>query len=467
MTTSELDEKRETNPSPSAILLVFLVYVAGTTCEWGFVSWWGLLLVLAAAFLAFWFHARPEWRGPAPEAMLQGIFIACVAANCFLRSGLYENPIEGSNLSYLQRFASQHLTAPGVAIKVLAAAVLLLAVSYFSPSASGLLRHRFAALILIAVALRALTLFSTPPTDVFAAQTEGAKGLLEGQSVYKMIFTSMDKPGEWYCTYPYPPAVLYCNCISWRFFKDVRGLWVVCDLLAAWLMYLLARRSNPGEKGARLCELLPLTFLFLPRSLFVIWESWTEPLVVVSMAGFALAAASGRGRALTGCLLGLWFSSKQYAVVAVPLALKLLWRQTVVWLYAVGLGLALVLPFVIWSFRALMQDIVVFFLRSPGRPEALSLYGLLLQIVGVPPPGGTLIGVIVACLWIGGIAWFTWKMPRNLAGMLFATASAWIFFFLLGKQAFINYFYVVAFALLLAVAASPGAGSAPGGKSEG
>ena len=41
--------------------------------------------------------------------------------------------------------------------------------------------------------------------------------------------------------------------------------------------------------------------------------------------------------------------------------------------------------------------------------------------------------------------------------MLFATAGTWIFFFLLGKQAFPNYFYLVSFTLLLAVAASPGA----------
>ena len=48
-------------------------------------------------------------------------------------------------------------------------------------------------------------------------------------------------------------------------------------------------------------------------------------------------------------------------------------------------------------------------------------------------------------------------MSRNLPGMLFATAGMWIFFFLLGKQAFMNYSYLVAFTLLLAVAASPGA----------
>ena len=57
----------------------------------------------------------------------------------------------------------------------------------------------------------------------------------------------------------------------------------------------------------------------------------------------------------------------------------------------------------------------------------------------------------------GGVAWFAWKMPRSLPGMLFAAAGMWIFFFLLGKQAFMNYFYMISFTLLLAVAASPGA----------
>ena len=232
-------------------------------------------------------------------------------------------------------------------------------------------------------------------------------------------------------------------------------MWVIFDVLAALLMYALARRCNPGEKGARLCQLLPLTFLFLPRSLFVIEQSWTEPLVVVSMAGFALAVESGRWPALTGGLLGLWLSSKQYTVLAIPMVLKLRRWRPATWICAVAVGLALVLPFAIWDFRAMMENVLYFFLKSDARADALSLYGFAVAL-GAPSSAGW-IGAVVACLWIGGVAWFTWKMPRNLAGMLFAAAGMWILFFLLGKQAFMNYFYLVAFTLLLAVAASPGA----------
>jgi hypothetical protein len=174
------------------------------------------------------------------------------------------------------------------------------------------------------------------------------------------------------------------------------------------------------------------------------------------LAGFALAAASGRSPALSGALLGLWLSSKQYVVLAIPMVLKLRRWRAATWVCAIAVGLVLVLPFAIWDFPAMKANIYDFFVKSEGRPDALSLYGLLLVLGVRLPPAVT--GVVVACLWIGGIAWFTRKMPRNLSGMLFATAGMWIFFFLLGKQAFSNYFYLVAFTLLLAVAASPGAG---------
>ncbi len=511
--------KVEEAPSPSAILLVFLLYVAGTTCNWGFLSWWGLPLVLSAAALACWFHVRPRWNGPPAEALLTGIFIACVASNLWLQTGHDQDLLKAEQgWTWAQGLASEMLTTPGIAIKVLTGAALLLAASYLSRSAGWIAGWRFPALILIAIALRILITLSTPApdVDVFVSQTAGGKGLIAEKNVYEMKFPSPYKeeiifevirnnqkvsletefptssaaqlgyelnskarvtaiapssaaeaagvePGDLiskitretgtFTHFGYPPSVVYCNCLSWLLFGDVRGIWIVFDVLAALLMYALARRCNPGEKGARLCQLLPLTFLFLPRSLFVIEQSWTEPLVIVSMAGFALAVQSGRRPALTGGLLGLWLSSKQYVVLAIPMLLKLRRWRPATWICAVAAGLALVLPFAIWDFHAMMENVLYFFLKSDARGDALSLYGFVVAL-GVSP-SARWIGPIVACLWIGGVAWFTWRMPRNLPGMLFAAAGMWMFFFLLGKQAFTNYCYMVAFTLLLAVAATP------------
>jgi len=539
VTPPDPDAKVETAPSASAILLVFLLYVAGTTCNWGLLSWWGVILVLSAVALAFWFHVRPRWNGPSPEAMLIGIFIACVAANCWLPAGQEQSQVTGqSDMTWAQALASERLTGYGIAVKLSAAAALILGMSYFSRSVTRIVRWRFPALILIAVAMRLLMMFSTPsPTiDVFYSQAAAGMGLANGKNVYQMHFlwpnhtlytieivrdgaketisggleefsgaapgaTADDavevnltssgprhlgyrlargqkviavvpfspaatlgikvgdviekivrRPDE-FTNYAYPPEVVYCNCISWLLFGDVRALWAVFDVLAALMMYFVARRFNPGAEGARLCELLPLTFLFLPRSLFVIEQSWTEPLMAVTLGAFALGVASGRGSAVTGALLGLWLSSKQYAVLAIPATLKLRRLRPVAWVWTISVGLALVVPFAIWDCHAMMQDIFVFFVKSGGRGDALSLYGLFLTLgVALPP---ALTGAVVACLWIGGVIWFTRKMPRNLSGMLFAMAGTWIFFFLLGKQAAPNYFHLVDFTLLLAVAASP------------
>jgi hypothetical protein len=529
-------------PTASAMLLVFLFYVAGTTCNAGFLSWWGVPLVLGAAALAFWFHARPRWDGPSPEALLTGIFIACVASSLWLPSGHNQRFLSfDQGWTRVQARASEMLTAPGIGIKLLMCAALALAATYLSRSER---RGRFLALILIAVAARILILISapSPAMDVFISQTTGGKGLLDGKNVYEMKFpspyqatlvfeivrggkklslettlnmrsdmtpeqglqgTSIEpqaaawlgyhlgpdgrvrevapksfagaaglEPGDLissvtrrpgtFTHFGYTPSVVYCNCLSWLLFKDVRALWAILDVLAALLMYLLARRCNPGERGARLCQLLPLTFLFLPRSLFVIEQSWTEPLVVVTMAGLALAIQSGRWPALTGGLLGLWLSSKQYTVLAIPMILKLRRWRAAAWICAVAVVLALVLPFAIWDFQAMMEDVLYFFLKSEARGDALSLYGLAVALGASSSPGW--IGAVIGCLWIGGVAWFTWKMPRNLPGMLFAAGGTWMFFFLLGKQAFMNYSYMVAFTLLLAVAATPHAAgdSTPG-----
>jgi hypothetical protein len=167
------------------------------------------------------------------------------------------------------------------------------------------------------------------------------------------------------------------------------------------------------------------------------------------MAGFALAWAAGVRPAGLGVVMGLWLSSKQYVVLAVPFLFKLMRGRWVVWMAAVLTGIALVLPFAIWDYRSLLHDVLLFFLKSEGRADALSVYGALLRH-GIELPW-----MVVTALWLAGLVLFTWRMRRDLSGMLFGTACMWLYFFLLGKQAFMNYYHLAVFALLLAAAAAP------------
>ena len=446
-------QEPQSSPSPAGMLLVLLLVVAGTMTGWGFFAWERLALMLAATGLCIWLHLRPGWRGPSVEAMLLGLLIAFTAAGGFLQTALHETMVP-CTLPGIAR-TLKRLNGYGMAIKLLQAAALLVAVSYLGWGQGWLrtaLKGRFVILILIAIALRALLLFSSPDPkiDVFTMQTQGAKGLLEGKNVYALEFQPhpLLRQGAEHYGYPYPPAAFLPTFLSWLLFRDVRVAWLICDLLAALLMFRLALRANPGPKSALFRQLVTLTFLFLPRTLFVLEQSWTEPLVVVALAGFALALAGRRGCALTGGLLGLLLASKQYVLVIVPLVLKLRRCKVATWICAAATGLVLALPFALWDPRAMVDRVFIYFLKSPGRVDALSIYGGFLRL------GCELPWWLVVPLWLGGVAWFTWKMPRNLPGWLFSTASVWLYFFMLGKQAFMNYFHLIACTLLLAVAAS-------------
>ena len=246
---------------------------------------------------------------------------------------------------------------------------------------------------------------------------------------------------------PYPPTSVYLPMVFWYLFGDVRTAWVACDLAAALMIYLLARRMRPGQN--RFHELVTAAFLFLPRSLYVLENAWTEPLMAAALGGLALAMATARGPLLTGCLMGVWLTSKQYVVLAVPLLVRLRRASVNAWLWAAVAGIALTLPFIIWDFRALVSRTLLFFFESPGRADSLSVYGAMARS-GVELPAWASVGI-----WLLGVAWLTWKMPRSLAGWLFSMATSWLIFFLVGKQAFMNYYYFISFTLLLAVAASP------------
>jgi len=447
-------DSRECAPHPSWILVVLLLVVAGTVTGWSSFSWERLALLVCATGFCIRLHLRPWRRGPSSEAFLIGLLILFMVMGCCLRTALHETMVPHTLPGVAREL--KRLNGYGIAVKMLQAAALLTALTYLFRNGHGrraFVRWRGMALVLIAITIRILLLFSSPDpgTDVFTIQTAGAKGLLEGRNAYTMKFLphpGLRQAAEYY-GYPYPPAALYPAALSWLLFKEIRVAWLVCDLLAALLMFRLALRTHPGPGGARLRELVALAFLYLPRTLFVLEQSWTEPLVLVSLGGFALALAGRRGAAAKGALLGLWLSSKQYVCVVVPLLLKLRRCKVATWVYAALIAALLAAPFVLWNLRAMVERVFVYFLKSAGRVDALSVYAALLRL------GYELPWWLVTLLWLAGLAWFTWKMPRKLPGWLFSTASMWLYFFMLGKQAFTNYFYLISFTLLLAVAASP------------
>jgi hypothetical protein len=458
MNPAALDEQDKT-PAASGMLLVCILSVAATLTRWGGFTWEGLVLLLGAAALALLLHVRPKAVRMDAETLLLGMLIAFLTVICCLANGESE-----TKRPYLvPGFSSDILllNAYGRAIKILAAGALLVAFTYlFERMKSGwTARARFCLLVAVAIVVRILILHSSPQAivyermDVIRIETDAARAFFqEGKNGYTLKFPApVNDLGAASKDYglPYPPTAVYPPMAFWYVFGDVRTAWVACDLAAALMIYLLARRMRPGQ--GRFHELVTAAFLFMPRSLFVLENGWTEPLMAAALGGVALALATARGPLLTGCLMGVWLTSKQYVVLAIPLLIRLRRASVNAWLWAAVAGIALTLPFLLWDFRALVDKTLLFFFESPGRADSLSVYGAMARS-GIELPAWASLGI-----WLLGVGWLTWKMPRSLAGWLFSMATSWLIFFLVGKQAFINYYYFISFTLLLAVAASPAA----------
>lgn len=440
--------KTESPLSAQGALLMAGLVAIGSTIGQGSFSHHGLLLLLVALGLGIWMHLRPVRGLPPTNALLLGLLIAFVTLACVLSSGQNEINLTITLPELRQRV--RQINAWGAAIKLLAAGAILLSLTFLRSTGASekFARRRFIILVIFAAAQCLLMLKSSPrpAVDVFVSQTEGSQGLLEGKNVYSMEFTPSYQ-GHVADHYGYPPASFYPVFASWYLFGDVRVAWIICQFLAAFFLYRIARRARPEDM--LFAQLLTLALLFLPKGLLVVEQSWTEPLVLATMGGFALAWTAGARSRLLGLAMGLWLSSKQYVVLAVPFLFKLVRLRLTAWLAAALTGIALVLPFAIWDYKSLLNDVLLFFLKSEGRADALSIYGALLRHhIAVP-------WQIVTFLWLGGLAFFTLKMRRDLAGMLFSTACMWLFFFLLGKQAFLNYYHLTTYALLLAAAAAP------------
>lgn len=451
--TPRLDDPRPA-PRAAGMLLVCILSVAAPLTHWGNFAWEGLVLLLGALALAVFLHVRPQAVRVRAEHVLFGMVLAFLAIICCLSNGMSETRIEYRVPGFAHDV--RQLNPYGRAIKIVAAGALLLALTHLIGGGKGRrFPHaaRFALLVTAAVAVRILILYSSPSSgcDVFRNETDAARALiLRHQNLYTVEFKPPDldlgTAGSRYGL-AYPPTALYPPVLSWALFKDVRVGWVLCDLAAALAIYRLARRCRPGRP--RFAEWAALAFLFLPRSLFILENGWVEPLTAAALGGVALALATARGAFLTGLLLGVWITSKQYVVLGLPLLARLRRAGVNAWLWAVAAGLALTLPFILWDVNALIDKTLLFFVESPGRADSLSLYGACARY-GLELPGWFSIG-----LWLLAMLWITWKMHRSVAGWLFSTATVWLVFFALGKQAFVNYYYFISFTLLLAAAATP------------
>ncbi len=303
-----------------------------------------------------------------------------------------------------------------------------------------------------------------PGIDVWDIHQQGARALLSGLPVYGGAMHTVDSHSfaRTIDAYAYPPLNLLLTTVAYAVTGETRHAQLVCVVLGALFFWRTARRRV--EPGDPLPELLVACLVFHPRGLFTLEQAWGEPLALPFLGAFVYFLGEGR-RTAAAVALGLLCATKQHFVLYLPFALLLPgvgWRGVAL---AVGTAVATFLPFLVWSPGGLWTDLVMHHITNPFRADSLSLPAWFAH-QGLRLPG-----------WLGfagvGVVWaVTLRSRHRPEAVLLGSALAFGVFFILGRQAFCNYYYQVGATVLAAAVlslrsaparvedeASPGAGA--------
>lgn len=287
--------------------------------------------------------------------------------------------------------------------------------------------------------------------DVYLFQHDAAAALLHGTDPYSITHQNLyvHNPSFFYGPgvvvngrvnfgFQYPPLSLLAILPAYLM-GDLRYTYMAALIFSAALLVRI-RISKITLVALVLLLLSPVTFYVLSRS-------WTEPLLLLLLCWICVAAPRNRWLPLA---LGIFFACKQYSVLAVPLAGLLLarftWRAYIRLLVKAAAIAALVTaPFALWNWHHFWRDVVVWQLIQPFRPDALS-FSVLAVRLGLPriPQWLVIIAVLAAVIWCLRAA------PRRPAAFPGCFAFVLLVFFCLNKQAFVNYYFLVIGASLLA-----------------
>lgn len=299
------------------------------------------------------------------------------------------------------------------------------------------------------VRIQTLHASPNPAIDVFVTNTMASDYLLAGENPYAAHY-----PDVYQGKFDYQPGFFYWPVyLFWAtpfraLLGDVRWAMIAADLLTAAALVFVGRRLKfPATTTA----LLPLLWFAHPVSLLVLELAWIDPLLIAGIAALLACMLSRRWLAV-GVLLGIVAATKQYGtLVGVmtmvtifahhrPAAKRVLITSATVWL-------SLMLPFVFLDGRALFDNTIGVYIGAAVRPDALSLVAHLKNTLDITLPGGMLLAVYLSVV-AGGCWWLAKRTDGDLAPWAGILATAMGTIFLFGKQAFCNYYYVVAFLVL-------------------
>ena len=398
------------------------------------------------------------------------LFVAiaiCVSAVSVFKSGDYTQCISITRLCSLLavilgiQFVQLVTTLPGIYIhasdqgwivfsSISVCAAFLTATCLTKEPVFG--RYGFALVFgaFVFLALWVLYFSPSPKIDVYYFQRDSVAKLLRFENPYAYGFNNIYSHEKFYGEglvrngvlqfgYPYFPLALVA-AIPGYLLGDIRFVMV----LAIGCTGLMFASLQSGALGRGLAAL----YWFNPRTLFIIEQSWIEPLIV--FCAVLMVFLITKHHKLACCVAGLLLASKQ-TMIWMPFLLPLLfignfknWRRA--GLVALLIAAATCVPFFLWDPNAFWSSVISLQFAQPFRPDALSLPAFFNHIGINGIHWALAFPASLVC-----IAFSLWRSARTVAGWAMATCLTYLVFFACNKQAFCNYYFmIIGFACLVA-----------------
>ncbi len=297
-----------------------------------------------------------------------------------------------------------------------------------------------------------------PGIDVFVIQRDSARALLHGVNPYTITFpdpyhgqpshyaSGVAVGGRLMTGYVYPPLSVLM-ALPGQLLGDVR----YANLMAISGAGALLAYARPS----RFSFLAATLFLFFPQVFFVLVMCWTDAFIVLLLAAVLFAAC--RAPRFLAVALGLLMAVKQYLFLAAPLIYLLVPEQETTsnaksstWRLlgkTVLVALAVSLPLILWNPSAYWRYAVLLNFNNLFRPDSLNFAAAWFAFTKHPPSSLIGFALLIPTYWL-----IVKRSPRTPAGFAGATALLYFVFFLFGRQAFINYYFVIFSALCGAIA---------------
>ena len=294
----------------------------------------------------------------------------------------------------------------------------------------------------------------TPRVDVWMLTQTAARALLAGTHPYAVsapdVYGGAYDFGYTATVYPYMPLGLVIAAPAIALFGDYRFALAAAFPIAVVLSRRAARRLDVPDHAV---DVVTLALAMQPWA-YVVAAGWMEPAMIACAAAFFYLAARARGGAAPAVAFMVLPALKQY-VVAPALLFAAMYRRP----RAIAIGAAVsamtVAPFLIWNWSATTGGITAIAqqMNDPAafRTDSTSVTALIARVWHVR--AGAWFSVVAQ---IAAAAAAFALLPRDVAGLLLASAISLLASFLVGTQAFVNYYAFAASLLLFAALALAG-----------